>query len=179
MDRCVASRRIPGTRTSRAWSRDGRFIYFRSDRGGPVPDIWQTPATGGPQERLTHTAVAHTGVSRAYEAADGKALLFDRRGGSSPLLALPLGGGPERQVLDCVRNWGWAVGPAASYHLGCTADQGSVPLFALDPATGRDQILGRVAESARGSRSAPDGKTIFYVKTVGEGSDLMLIENFR
>ena len=31
----------------------------------------------------------------------------------------------------------------------------------------------------RGLTVSPDGKTILYTRGVGEGSDLMMIENFR
>jgi len=164
----------PGDENQPSWSRDGRFIYFTSDREGPVLDIWRAPASGGPEERVTRT-----GGSVAYEAADGKTLFFNRKAGKSPLLALPLDGGPERQVLDCVTNWGWAVGPAGVYHLGCEADPRAVPLSLLDPATGRDRLLGTLERGDGGITVSPDGKTVLYVKSIGEGSDLMLIENFR
>jgi hypothetical protein len=54
-----------------------------------------------------------------------------------------------------------------------------VPLSLLDRATGRDRFLGRL-EYGRGPITAsPDGKTILYLKGIGEGYDLMMIENFR
>jgi Tol biopolymer transport system component len=164
----------PGDENVPSWSRDGRFVYFTaSDRDGG-PGIWRIPASGGSEERLTHD-----GTGPAEEAADGKTLFFQRDSAESPLMALPLAGGPERPVIDCVGGWGFTVGPAGVYHLGCKADQRAVPLYLLDLATGRDRLLGKLERPETGITVSPDGKTILYTKTVGEGSDLMMIENFR
>jgi serine/threonine protein kinase len=164
----------PGNENMPSWSRDGRWIYFRSDRTGGL-EIWRIPATGGSEERVTHD-----GGSLAYESADGKTLFFTRANGDAPVFALPLAGGPERKVLECVLA-GFAVGPAGVYHLGCSADLRAVPLYLLDPVTGRDRLLGKLdqASPANGLTVSPDGKTILYVKVENQGSDLMMIENFR
>jgi Tol biopolymer transport system component len=167
----------PGTNTWPNWSRDGRWIYFQSDRAG-AEEIWRIPATGGSEERVTHG-----GGSLAYESADGKTLFFTRAHveakGDAPLFALPLAGGPERKVLECVRIWGFAVGPAGVYHLGCTADARAVPLYLLDPTTGQDRLLGTLEKPDAALTVFPDGKTILYTKWEHRGSDLMMIENFR
>ena len=155
-----------------SWSADGRWIYFSSDRAG-VADIWRVPSGGGPPERLTNA-----GGSFAFESADGRTLFFKRSSFDSPLLALPIAGGPERQVVDCVRYFGFAVGRAGVYHLGCGTG-GKVPLFLLDAATGRDQLLGQLEKPGEGLTVSPDGKTILYSKIVREGADLMMIEDFR
>ena len=56
-----------------------------------------------------------------------------------------------------------------------------MPLYLLDPVTGRDRLLGKLdqASSENGLTVSPDGKTILYVKVENQGSDLMMIENFR
>jgi Tol biopolymer transport system component len=170
----------PGNAQMPSWSRDGRWIYFQSDRMG-AGEVWRIPATGGSEERVTHG-----GGSLAYESADGKTLFFMMRAlDNGPLLAVPLAGGRERRVLECVPPKGFAVGPTGVYHLGCTADLRAVPLYLLDPATGRDRLLGKLeqAVSAAGLSSgltvSADGKTILYVKAENKDSDLMMIENFR
>jgi len=159
-----------------SWSRDGRFVYFTaSDREGG-PGVWRIPASGGKEERLTRN-----GPGLADESADGKTLFFQRDtdAGNSPLLALPLAEGPERETIDCVGASSFTVSPAGIYRLGCVANQRTVPLYLLDPATGRDRLLGKVEWPVGGITVSPDGKTILYTKLVGEGSDLMMIENFR
>lgn len=55
----------------------------------------------------------------------------------------------------------------------------AVPVYLRDLATGRDRLLGTLENWRSGFTVSPDGKTILYTKVVGEGSDLMLIENFR
>jgi Tol biopolymer transport system component len=166
----------PGNAQMPSWSRDGRWIYFQSDRTGGG-EVWRIPSTGGSEERVTHG-----GGSLAYESADGKTLFFTRASlANGPLFALPLAGGPEQKVLECVPGKGFAVGSAGVYHLGCTADPSVVPLYLLDPATGRDRLLGKVeqASSQNGLTVSPDDKTILYAKLENKGSDLMMIENFR
>jgi hypothetical protein len=79
--------------------------------------------------------------------------------GREPLLAMPLPGGAERPVLDCVLSGGYAVGPSGIYHLACGADPRAVPLCVLDPATGRDRLLGTVERPAMGLTVSADGKT--------------------
>jgi len=162
----------PGDEHVPSWSRDGRWIYFYSDRAGAQRDVWRIPATGGSEERLTHG-----GGSLAYESADGKTLFYTRRGSNAPLLALPLGGGSERKLLECVANF--TVGPGGVYHFACEAGLSGRPLYLLDPATGRDRLLGNLERGSPGLTVSPDGKTILYNRQTGHGADLMLIENFR
>jgi Tol biopolymer transport system component len=167
----------PGNNQTPSWSHDGHCIYFRSDRTG-AGEIWRIPATGGSEERVTHG-----GGSLAYESADGKTLFFTRFTQAhvdASLLALPLAGGPERKLLECVRLSGFVVGPAGVYHFGCTTDPHAVPLYLLDPATGQDRFLGKPEMAVlSGLTVSPDGKTILYTKLLDAAADLMMIENFR
>lgn len=92
-------RRVTGgplTEAMASWSRDGRWIYYRAERPDGS-DIWRIPDGGGTPERLTHN-----GGLLARESANGKTLFYTQRDGTSPLFSLPLAGGPERQVADCV-----------------------------------------------------------------------------
>jgi hypothetical protein len=45
--------------------------------------------------------------------------------------------------------------------------------------TGRERLLGKLDLHGNSLAVSPDGKTILYTKQVGEGSDLIMIENFR
>jgi tricorn protease-like protein len=96
-----------------SWSRDGRWIYYREDRSDGR-DIWRVPSAGGTPERLTRN-----GGLLARESPDGRTLFYTPRDQSAPLFSLPLGGGPERQVLDCVLSRSLAVGPAGLYYAAC------------------------------------------------------------
>jgi len=176
----ASSRRLtlgPGDQNEPSWSHDGRFIYFAARPAGAEDfDVWRIPAAGGAEERITRN-----GGGTAFESIDGKTLFFMRRlSEPSPLLALPLAGGPEREVAKCVV--GFAVGPAGVYSLECSGGEQAfeqAPVFLRDPATGRGRLLGKLDRAFRGLTVSPDGKTILYTRTVGEGSDLMMIENFR
>jgi serine/threonine protein kinase len=164
----------PAAHALPTWSHSGRFVYFTSDRGG-TETIWRVPVAGGPEEQVTHT-----GGGRCEEATDGETLLFERAEfGDSPLLAVSLAGGQERTVIDCVPRFGYALGQAGIYHEGCGGDPRAVPLLLRNTATGRDQLLGTLDRPGRGLTVSADGKTILFTKVVGEGMDLMLIENFR
>jgi Tol biopolymer transport system component len=170
----------PGDESWPSYSRDGRLVYFSSDRG-EGREIWRIPATGGPEERITRG-----GGDRAYESTDGRTLFFLRLKTKS-VFAMPVAGGPERKVLDCVWGLDFAIGPDGLYSGGCPADasggKSTVPLEVLDTATGRRRLIGtlesRGASSGSGIAVSPDGKTVLYDKIVAEGAHLMMIENFR
>ncbi len=67
----------------------------------------------------------------------------------------------------------WSLGRHA-------ADRGARPLYLLDPAIGEDRLLGTLEQVALlGLTVSPDGKTILYSKLENQGSELMMIENFR
>jgi Tol biopolymer transport system component len=169
----------PAAHNSPTWSHDGRFVYFSSDRAG-TETIWRVPLAGGTEEQVTHT-----GGGRCEEAADGKTLFFQRATvWDSPLLAVSLASGQERTVIDCVPRFSYALGQAGIYHLSCGGDPRAVPLWLRDTASGRDRLLGTLERPATvrglmGLTVSADGKTILYTKQIGEGNDLVLIENFR
>jgi Tol biopolymer transport system component len=162
-----------GNENQPTWSRDGRWIYFGSDRAG-IWDVWRIPTAGGSEERVTHG-----GGFNPLESTDAKTLFFQRRSGS--VFALPLTGGPERKLLDCVASTGFAISPGSLYHIGCEQTPSGWPLLVLDLATGRDRFLGSLekCDPMYGLAVSPDGKTILYERVVSDGSDLMMIEHFR
>ena len=168
----------PGDESVPSWSRDGRWVYFYSERGG-AGQIWRVPATGGAEERVTQGGAGRG----AIESADGRTLVFKRRDEDSALVARPLAGGSERTLADCVRgmNGDFDIVASGVFYPDCAG--GDPVLHRLDPATGRDQVLGTLEKCEKFGNGriavSPDGRTILYVKAVREGSDLMLIENFR
>ena len=75
-----------GIDTEPTYSRDGRFIYFVSDRGG-APQIYRVGAQGGGAERVTFSGSYNISPSIS---PDGKTLAYITRAG----------GGYKLQVMD-------------------------------------------------------------------------------
>jgi Tol biopolymer transport system component/tRNA A-37 threonylcarbamoyl transferase component Bud32 len=163
--------RDPADENVPRWSRDGRWIYFTSERDGPR-GIWRIPAGGGVEERLTR--VGGFGVD---ESSDGRTLFYKSDWGASALLAHPLDGGPERTEIACTRGR-FAVVGGSIYYAAC--EPGSAPaLRRRDLGSGRDRRLGTLDRYAGLLAASPDEETILYGQYTPTAADLMLIENFR
>ncbi|MCP3960322.1 MAG: S9 family peptidase [bacterium] len=94
----------PGVDTGPLYSPDGHWIAFTSHGGTQQPiglaDVWVITADGTTEPR----ALAHTHDRRAQLlgwSGDGKdVLLFEARGTTTQIAALPADGGPARDVTD-------------------------------------------------------------------------------
>ena len=92
-------------------------------------------------------------------------LLFQPKDADSPLMAMALAGGEARQLVACVRNSAFGVGPQGVYYVPCdpSADP---PVHVLDLETGRDRRLGTLEKLTRAPAGSelcrPMGKTIVY-----------------
>jgi Tol biopolymer transport system component len=155
------------------WSRDGKWVYFNSDRSGSA-EVWRVPAAGGEAAQITHG-----GGEEAVESADGKTLYYRR---DKRLFARPLAGGEERQVLGSLPGFSFDVVADGIYHAlpRSEADPSGFEIRFLDFATGKDQVLHRSEfVGLQGLTVSPDRKTILYCASAGYNADLMLVENFR
>ncbi len=162
----------PGDDILPSWSRDGRFIYFASNRTGRH-EIWRVAAEGGTEEQ-----VSRDGGRFALQSADGRTLYYRREDGV--LLGRPTAGGEPRTILPCVAIFGYAVAPRGLFHYNCgPGDSPRRTLSYWDAATGQDREVATLeADWIGGLGVSPDGRNIIY----GRGSstsDLMMIENFR
>jgi eukaryotic-like serine/threonine-protein kinase len=160
-----------------SWSRDGRFLYFRSDRADGF-DLWRRPLTG----TGTPVRVTHGGGFRGVESPDGRSFVFATRDDESPLLVQPVSGGPARTLVACAITRTLTTGPDGIYYLGCPAEAASSPVYRTDPNTDATRLLGTAGINGGfvpGMAVSPDGRRILFTKRIIEGSDLMLVENFR
>jgi Tol biopolymer transport system component/predicted DNA-binding transcriptional regulator AlpA len=103
------------------WSGDGRFVYFRSTRGGTA-QLWKVPTAGGAAVQITRGE-----ASQAFEAPDGKLLYFVRSWDSPGLWSVPTDGGPERLVVENVREGLWAVCDEGVLFVGKPAENPYAP----------------------------------------------------
>jgi len=167
----------PADEKTPSWSRDGRLLYFESNRTGRF-EVWRAAPAGGAWEQVTHE-----GGCNAVESADRGTLYYMRKCGDAALLARPTAGGQERMILQCVEGWSYAVGPQGIFHIDCGSPEAPVAsqraLRHWDAATGQDRPVGTVeAAWIAGLSVSPDGRSILYGRST-LGSDLMMIENFR
>ena len=160
-----------------AWSRDGHWVYYRQDRADGF-DLWRQRASGdGEAERVT-TGGGFKGV----ESPDGRWFVFARLDDESPLFAQPVGGGPARSLVECAITRTVTAGPDGIYYLGCPAEVRQSPVYRVDPDTGAARLLGTAGINGGfvpGMTVAPDGRRILFTRRIAEGSDLMLVEDFR
>jgi dipeptidyl aminopeptidase/acylaminoacyl peptidase len=166
-----------------SWSRDGKWIYFRSSRSGRS-EIWRIPGGGGDAVQMTTT-----GGASAWESWDGQTLYYSRHDGNGPeglssgVFARPVGGGQERQVLDSIFRWDFFPAKDGIYYVALVESRrfNLLELTFLSFATGKRQVLSRFqARTSQGLSVSADGKTILYSgRAPGAGADLVLIQNFH
>jgi dipeptidyl aminopeptidase/acylaminoacyl peptidase len=161
------------------WSHDGAWIYFSRDRA-----IWRVNVHDRHVERMT-TQIAHEGeaVACAAESADGKELLYEVPGPSleSPVVAMPIQGGPVRQVVPCAWNDGFVDLIRGFYYIAC-GESGGRRVHVLDHRTGVDRVLltlDRWDGPIYHLPVSPDGTSVYYTKNSAPHADLMLIEHLK
>jgi Tol biopolymer transport system component len=163
-----------------SWSRDGKWIYFRSDRSGRQ-EIWRTTVEGGAATQMTDN-----GGSVPWESWDGKRLHFTRRlpdSDVSELFEKLLAGGPERRILGAVYNSDYFPVEGGIYYVSRPNpnDRYTFELLVLEYASGKSKVLDRfTAFSGHGLTVSPDRKTVLYSGLgMAGGGDLMMLQDFR
>jgi Tol biopolymer transport system component len=145
------------------WSRDGRSIYFTSNRSGEW-QIWRLDVASAKKTRITDQG----GIS-ALESYDGSTLYYSKRefGG---LFRRPLSGGPEVRVTDALHlgYWGaFALTENGIYFLDSDATPRPT-IYYYDIRTGRSNPvlpLDRMpAPSSPTLTASRDGRTILLTQ---------------
>ncbi len=170
------------------WSRDGKWIYFDSDRGGELA-LWKIPAQGGeasPVSRLPREAsprdIRLTEDARfAYfgKVAD-RNMISDALSG---IWKVPLDGGEETLVLesDGLYRGFWTLWRNRIVYLHREKGSNSIRSFHLE--TGKVTTVAELAPDpsvvAKGISVSPDGLWILYSQGPPDTGDLMLVESFR
>jgi Tol biopolymer transport system component len=166
----------PSNENIPSFSRDGRWIYFGSDRTGRI-EVWRAAIGGGAEEQVTHD-----GGSVPFESFDGRTLYY--LGVGNALRARPIGAGVERTIVPCVNHSSYAVAPQGIFHVDCSAPGAPRPservLRYWDRATGQDRTVGTFEAPMTGHLSySADGQYILYDRSNASEYDIMMIENFR
>ena len=161
------------------WSRDGRWIYFSSTRSG-ANAIWKMPAAGGPAVQVTR----HGGFI-GQESPDGRFLYFtktwDYMGPASvnEIWRMPVDGGEETLVVTGVKSYRtFVVGRRGVYYAHGESGRDSIRVH--DLSTGRSKVVLELSKPiAPGLSLSPDERSLLYSQVDDEGSELMLVDNFR
>jgi Tol biopolymer transport system component/DNA-binding winged helix-turn-helix (wHTH) protein len=163
------------------WSRDGKWIYFYSDRGGEPFQLWKVPVTGGSPIQITK----HGGVFAA-ESADGRSLYYAKV--ESPgIYKMPLLGGEEERVLDRGAGgtgWSnWALARNGIYFRDAkkSKDDNYIGLLNFfDFATKKITTVSTLDQpGGLGIGLSADGRSILYDGKGDAESSIMLVKNFR
>jgi len=176
-----------------SWARDGRWIYFRSNRSGRN-EVWKVPSLGGEPVQVTRN-----GGFEAQESPDGKLLYFVKDGvadtkardyekGSRPggLWQMPQAGGGEKLVLALVSHSYWAVADKGVYFVDFTAASSAaspkqIRFFSFE--TGRISQVGVIRKellrNSPGLSVTPDGRWLAWAQVDHSGSDLVLAEHIK
>jgi Tol biopolymer transport system component/DNA-binding winged helix-turn-helix (wHTH) protein len=170
-------RTIPGAdNLAPSWSRDGKWIYFASKKGGAPFQLWKVPFKGGPPVQITKT-----GGIGAVESADGGSLYYSKYE-MEGVWRMPLKGGQETRVLDepSGRDWfDWTLSGKGIYFLK-HAELPPATVEFFDFATHKTTRIATLDKPIGwGLALAPDDASLLYVEAEFEESNIMLVKNFR
>jgi len=167
-----------------SWSRDGRWIYFTSNRsadgGSGRLQIWKMPADGGAAMQMTRQ-----GGFEPMESPDGRWIYFAQDRGSSSIRRMPVAGGAETAVFDFhQKSYSriWTVTNDGVYFAAANSHTQSTIKF-FNFSTGTEKTIAEIdrimPSNVSGMTISPDGKWLLFPLYSQRGSDLMMIENFR
>ena len=151
-----------------AWSADGKWIYFSSDRSGRF-EIWRMPSDGGPAGQVTRG-----GGSSAYPSRNGEWIYY-MNGQPGPLRRIKPDGSGDAVVVDRQINL-----------LQYTTIPGGIYFVVSKNQLQRLGEDGKIADVLElpftpglGLSLSPDGRYVLVTKPDENGTDLMLVEGFR
>ena len=160
------------------WSRDGKWIYFYSDRKGGRFQIWKTPVGGGSQVQVTKN-----GGIFGVESRDGRFLYFAKF--EEPgIWRMPVNGGDETRILDHPggdTEWSdWALSRDGIYFVnhGSKDDKASIQLYEF-ASSRKIPIFTLERTPSAGLSISPDEKSILFTQEKLSESRLVLVKNFR
>jgi Tol biopolymer transport system component/DNA-binding winged helix-turn-helix (wHTH) protein len=158
------------------WSRDGKWIYFYSDKGGGLFQLWKIAAAGG-----TPVQVTKNGGVFATESADGRFLYYSKHQAPG-VWRMPLDGGEESQIVEQPEagDWAnWALAKNGIYFFD-SKNHGDQGVKYFDFSTGKIvKVSASKSRAGVGLSVSADGKTIFYDQNETAESTIMLVKNFR
>jgi Tol biopolymer transport system component len=174
----------PASDSFPSFSRDGRWIYFTSNRSGEFR-IWKVPPSGGDAVPVTTTL----GYA-PQESPDGAHLYYvESIATPSALWRIPVAGGAPVKVLDDVLLSNFAVLERGIYYIDQPSRGG---ILTIDVPAGETRLRyfdfanAQSVTVARnlGALDVPltvsaDGRTILYPRVESSVDDLMLVENFH
>ena len=160
-----------------SWSRDGRWIYFASDRSGGW-EVWKMPSTGGHAVQVTR----HGGFA-AFESPDGRFLYYAKGLTVPGIWRVPTDGGEEIEVISSLEAgyWGyWAAVEDGIYYLDTTEKPGIVFFnITTHRVTRVFDLENRPAREVPGLAVSSNKETILYTQLDALSRDILLVENFR
>ena len=158
-----------------SWSRDGKWIYYASNRTGDL-QVWKSPAGGGAPMQVTRQ-----GGHAAIESLDGKFLYYAKNERADPeIWQVPVDGGPE-EPLALVRpgTWAsWQVVEGGILFVGPSLGHQAVLSF-YDFAHQRTTTVAVLDRVPFWLGVTPDGQTVAFDQPGKEQAQTMLVENFR
>lgn len=161
-----------------AWSSDGRWVYFCSNREGRQ-NIWKIPVTGGQEVQVTKD-----GAWEAIESRDGKYLFYSEPEGPKTIHRLDLSTGDDTafpQLGNAGAKRYWAVAREGIYFVNAIEDPRSIRFFDFASAEiSTVRTIGSIIDyGPPGLAVSPDGKRILWVQNDQDDQDIMLAENFE
>jgi len=164
-----------------SFSRDGRSIYFHSDRSGAI-EVWRIPAAGGPALQ-----VSRGGGHAPHESRDGRHVYFARfTGGQTSIRRAPVDGGEDTEVMRGPSGWdAWAVAARGVYFLNSRLvlrgrkSETTIAYFDFESRRTVPIFRREGAMFNYGIAVSPDEQWILYGEYPVPQSELVLVENFR
>jgi Tol biopolymer transport system component len=165
----------PGNDIMPNWSADGEWLYFTSYRSGEL-QVWKTRVSGPLPEQAVQ--ITRKGGGSAAASPDGKFVYY---GKGSEIWRVPVEGGEESMVLSHGDNWqNFAVLSQGIYFIGLSQPARLRRIQFFSFATGVVTPVVTLSKPVHmGFSASADGRWILYTQIDQEGSDLMLVENFR
>jgi len=156
-----------------SFSRDGRFVYFSSDRTGDW-QVWKAAINGGGAIQVTSG-----GGFAALESGDGNVYYSKSRGENPEIWRVPVGGGNESLVTASVkpRTWrSWTVTRGGLLLFSDTPD-GKTFLDFFDPANDTSRELAPLHTAAYWMGATSDGKKV--VMNDAEERQITMLDHLR
>jgi Tol biopolymer transport system component/DNA-binding winged helix-turn-helix (wHTH) protein len=158
-----------------SWSRDGKWIYFASTRGGGSSQIWKIPYPNGRPIQLTNR-----GGTAPIEGPDGL-IYYSPAMFSNEVWKIPPEGGEEELVmkapgLECWCNLTFTT--KGIYFIVETSPNNQTAYF-YDFRSKKISTIVRVGKSASNPAVSPDGKSIVYSQTDASDQTIMVVNNFQ